>query len=177
MYKIISKSKTRVYGRTCKTIILSNPFPIITTLRNGANNIKGKEWRFEGGRVPLGNRTRGWWLKKKRKEARTRGVRGRPFFRPLIEQPLDCRYAMPAIFNSPLSRWTGGPLDSFPLPEVRWTRGLIPFLSGAPTWRSALGSIVTIPRILRTPIDSRSDFEEVRQLRFVIQLGDASVVS
>ena len=156
---------------------LSNPFPIITTLRNGANNIKEKELRFEGGYVPLGNRTREWWLRKKRKEARTRSVRGRPFFRPLIEQPLDCRYAMPAIFNSPLSRWTGGPLDSFPLPEVRWTRGLIPFLSGAPTWRSALGSIVTIPRILRTPIDSRSDFEEVRQLRFVIQLGDASVVS
>lgn len=82
-----------------------------------------------------------------------------PFFRPLIEQPLDC-YTMAAIFNSPLSRWTGGPLDSFSTPSPPRS-SMDSGANSAPIWSAYLtehwSHCDDSPPML--PIDSRSDFE------------------
>lgn len=80
------------------------------------------------------------WKERKGNRARTEGRSRAAFFRPLIEQPLDC-YTV-AIFNSPLRWWTG-PLDSFPLVRCTWRANSV--LSAA----SSESSIVPLSRFHR----------------------------
>lgn len=100
------------------------------------------------------------WRKRRRG---IRGVRGRPFLDHLSNSHSTATrwrlYLIRRLVGEPAAHLT--PFPPPPLPEVRWTRGLIPLLSGAPTWRST-GPIVTIPpplcyRSIRDPT-SRSDY-------------------
>lgn len=87
---------------------------------------------------------------------RERGVLEAAFFRPLVEQPLDCRTMTLYLIH----RLVGEPAHLTPFPrQVRWTRGLIPLLSGArcSTWRRSTLCHCDDPPTLS--IDSRSDFE------------------